>query len=423
MQLDWHKIKNDQFFRNNAILFSGSIAVATINYLFHPILGRIMDVESFGEIQVFLSLLMTFAALQGIFSFLTINIMTNESADTRQERIASTAKAASYLYIVIVLLILLASPWLKIWLSFRSIWPFIGLAMTIMISFAFSYRLAIAQGKNDFRSVSLSQIVLSAGKTVFSILLVIFGMKHYGPVVGLFIANICALLFITRRTSDELKPNGYQCGRIDRRMLKEFRYFLLIVAVNFCIVFLYTFDVIVAKHFFSPQEAGAYSGIAIIGRTVYFATASTTAVLLPNLRLINSRQENLRILVKALLVMLVLGGAITIIFSLEKNLVITLMIGQRYLPYAWLLPKVTLLSFLASVAALLLQYFLALRKYFLIWIVALVVASVIALNFWAHVQLETVVNNFIIGNIVVISFLLLGFWPAMKNRSVAPTHD
>ncbi|MBU0625744.1 oligosaccharide flippase family protein [Patescibacteria group bacterium] len=416
MKLSWRTIKNDQFFRNNAILFSGTMVVAVLNYLFHPILGRLMDVESFGEIQAFLSLLMSSAVLQGIFRFVAVNIMANEPECTRQERIASTMKIALYLYIVVALGILTASPWLKSWLNFRSIWPFIGLAVGLMVSFAYSYRLAISQGKNDFRSMSLGQIIQAAGKTGFSILLVLLGLKHYGPIVGIIIANICALLFITKRTTDELKPYGCRHGRIDRQIIKEIRYFILIALVNFCIVFLYTFDVVIAKHYFDPQEAGMYSGIAIIGRTIFFATASVSAVLLPSIRLANSQRENLRILFKALFVMLILGGLATTVFSLEKDLVVKLMIGQRYLPYAWLLPKVTIISFLASAAALLLQYFLALKKYFLIWVVVVVVALVTILNYLSHAQLETMVNNFIIGNIVVISLLILGFWPVTKTQ-------
>ena len=50
------KIKDSSFLKHNAIFFFGSIAVGALNYAYYPVVGRLMDPSTFGELQVVVSL-------------------------------------------------------------------------------------------------------------------------------------------------------------------------------------------------------------------------------------------------------------------------------------------------------------------------------------------------------------------------------
>jgi O-antigen/teichoic acid export membrane protein len=50
------QLRSSDFLRQNAILFVGSLAVSVLNYAYYPVLGRLLKVEEFGEVQVLISL-------------------------------------------------------------------------------------------------------------------------------------------------------------------------------------------------------------------------------------------------------------------------------------------------------------------------------------------------------------------------------
>ncbi len=62
------RFKNDAFLKNAMIFLTGSGLVAFINYLFHPVLSRVLPVDSFGEVQALLAL---FTELTSVFAAFT----------------------------------------------------------------------------------------------------------------------------------------------------------------------------------------------------------------------------------------------------------------------------------------------------------------------------------------------------------------
>ncbi|MBP6931477.1 MAG: hypothetical protein KBB62_02010, partial [Candidatus Pacebacteria bacterium] len=59
------KLKSDVFFRQYAIYFTGSMVVAFLNYVFHPLLGRLLSPSDFGDIQALISLIAQSAIVFG----------------------------------------------------------------------------------------------------------------------------------------------------------------------------------------------------------------------------------------------------------------------------------------------------------------------------------------------------------------------
>jgi hypothetical protein len=86
-----NKLFQDKFFRHNFIFFCGSILVAFFNYLYHPILSRMMDIGSFGEVQALISLFLLLSMVIGVFRTIVINIVANaQEIKEKQEEIDNT---------------------------------------------------------------------------------------------------------------------------------------------------------------------------------------------------------------------------------------------------------------------------------------------------------------------------------------------
>lgn len=86
------RIKQDKFLQHNAIYFIGTVSVAFLNYLYHPVMGRLMKVADFGEVQAFLSFLLIFGVFTGFFKNVITTIVANLKNDQDRELVAMLQK-------------------------------------------------------------------------------------------------------------------------------------------------------------------------------------------------------------------------------------------------------------------------------------------------------------------------------------------
>ncbi|MEA3449358.1 MAG: oligosaccharide flippase family protein [Patescibacteria group bacterium] len=410
------KILQDNFFRNNIVFFVGSMIVAVLNYLYHPILGRMMAVDDFGEVQTLISLFTQLAIVAGIFSVTIVNIASNMKDETERSEIISELRNIS-IYITggLFFLIVIFSRELESFLNFKSFYPFISLGVLLLLSTLIVFRQAYLQGNKRFKTVSLAQIIASGGKLFFGILFVYLGWKSFGAITALIIAQVFTLWFAFVKTKKDLKLKLGVKINLNEQVKKELKFGLLVFFATSCITFFYTADVVIIKHYFSPDKAGLYSGIATVARIIFFIAGPTAAVLLPSIKLKNGYKNNEKMLKKALLFVSAAGLGVLLIFSLFYDMVIQLLIGSKYLELAPILPKLSILLFAVSVTNVIFYYFLALRRYFLIPISIISVFFTIILTYFRHGDFMTIINNFLFG--IVIIYVLIIIFYAKTNLS------
>lgn len=401
------RVLRDEFVKNNIVLFIGSVTVAFLNYLYHPVLGRIMNVADFGEVQVIISLSMLTGVLGGVVKNVIVNITANkEDGDNQEEVILMLGKLSIYFVLLFSFLVVVFSNFFRQELNFHSYWPFIALALIISLSMAFNVRQAVLQGLNKFLEISISGAIVSLGRLGFAVLFVYIGWTSFGAIFGLLLAQILAFYYVYLKTRQHLILNAGKHIKIDSRIKKELWYGLSILISSFAVTFLYTFDVVLVKYFFTAEEAGLYSGIATIGRIIFFLTASISIVLLSAVKFDNTKKTNLKILAKGLILTIGLGGVALLTFYLFYDTVVGLLIGSKYLLFSKYLFKLGILSFLASIINLIFVYFFALRNKQIIFPSLLAPLFVLILTVFNHETIMSVINNFIFGGVFVLIALL-----------------
>ncbi|MBU4216800.1 oligosaccharide flippase family protein [Candidatus Parcubacteria bacterium] len=401
------RVLRDEFVKNNIVLFVGSVMVAFLNYLYHPVLGRMMNVADFGEVQVIISLFMLTGVLGGVIKNVIVNITANkEEGDNQEEVVLMLGKLSLYAVLLFSFLMIVFSGHLRRELNFHSDWPFIALAVIVSWSMAFNVRLAVLQGLNKFLEISVSGAIVSLGRLIFAVIFVYIGWSSFGAIFGLLLAQVLAFYYVFLKTRQQLKLNAGKHIQIDGRIKKELWYGLSILISSFAVTFLYTFDVVLVKYFFSANEAGLYSGIATVGRIIFFLTASISMVLLSAVKIDKSKKDNLKTLSKGLLLTIGLGGATLLTFYLFYDMVVGLLIGSKYLLFSKYLFKLGILSFLASIVNLIFVYFFALRNKQIIFPSLLAPLFVLILTLFNHDTIMSVINNFIFGGVFVLTALL-----------------
>lgn len=408
------KLWDNAFIKHNIIFFLGSMSVAVLNYLYHPVLGRLMSIEDFGEVQVLISLALQLGIPIGVFNIIAINIVANQTDRALMERkIQQLFTCALYVVGAACLVFLALIPQLTDTFHFTSAYSFVALVCLAAASLPYAFHRAYLQGVQDFNGVSWSGIVVSGGRLALGALLVVLGFAAFGAIAAIVLSQILAALYTYYRVRVLTRCAGVYRLRFrpliwfDSLLRAELLFGILIFFATGFVTLLYTADVVFIKYYFSPEVTGAYGGIATIARIIFFATGSIAAVLLAMVKLGNSKRENLRLLFLAAILVGGIGGSICLLFTLIPQVVVGTLIGSRYETYATILPRLSLVLLLVSFINLFFFYYLALRRYILIPIA--LIGSFVVIVFMAvnHATPAAIVDNFLWGSIVSLILIVL----------------
>ena len=413
------KIRTDVFFRRYIIYFTGSMIVAVLNYLFYPVLGRMLTPSDFGDVQVFISLITQTGIIFGAFSIVAVNITANvENIHERNAILAELQKICFYVVGALAVILLLFFSKLNTFLQLDTVYPIIGVLALLFLSASSTFRSAYLQGQGRFIGLSVSGIISSAGRLVFAVLLILLGIGSLGAIGGIIAAQIAAVCFLWNLTRNSLNLSTRTNVHVLEKgsIKKELLYGILVLFASGLVTFMYTSDVLIIKHLFDPHDAGLYSGISAIAKIIFFVTAPTIAVLLPAVKLKNSIKENSLALLKSLGLTFCLGGAVLLVFYLFSDITIKVLLGEQYLSLAHILPKVGVVMFLASLLNVFVYYFLALRKFILIVISLVGVLCTAFLLLMSHDSIDSVLNSLIWSLFIILGLFLIFYVKNYFNR-------
>lgn len=400
------------FIRHNLIYFVGASIVSALNYLYYPILSRLLRPSDFGEVQALVSLFTQAAIFFSVLGMVTVNIVTNAEDDKkRNDLIFELEKLAFYISFAGLLLTVVFAVPLQHFLNFESSIPIIVTYFALLIGVPITFRGSFLRGQKDFMSVSISNILASFAKLVFSAALVYLGFRTVGAIGGLVVAQIITLIYTGIRAK-QLGLGGFLKSKPtfpDVRLLApELKYGLLVLAVSLSTTVTFSIDVIAVKHYFAPHTAGLYAGISTVARIIFYLAGPVVVVMLSFVKIKNSARDNFRILLASLAISMTLGGTALVTFFLIPTQVVKLLIGQQYSQYASLLPSLSLVMMLLSLNSLIYSYFLALRRYAVGFLAPTgIILTILLLNFH-HGSLPNIIEALLLSSSVML--LLVPAW-------------
>jgi O-antigen/teichoic acid export membrane protein len=385
----------------------GSVAVGALNYLYYPILGRLMGPSTFGEIQVLISLFLQFTIFLNVLSLITVAITVNYKSKTEAHRMVfELEKFAAYITLGLLALSIVGGEFLRQQLRFESMMPFVALALAMLVSVPLTFRSAFARGQKKFGIASVSQLIASAVKVIFSVGFVILGFGVTGAIFGIVIAQFIAFLYAARwaarvgfaRPAD----TSYKTLPNIRLITPELRYASTAFIGLLTITLFVSIDIIVVKYYFDAYTAGLYAGIATVGRIVYFIAVPISQVLMPLVKLGQPKKQNTHLLLKSLALTVVSCGSVLFVGILWPEFIVRLLMGVDYITYASLLAPLMAAIFIISILNLVFMYFLALRQKTITLVGIIGMVATIGLMLFAHDTLQTIVYNLLLGSILTL---------------------
>lgn len=416
-----HRVRSSTFIRHNTTYFVGSLLIGFLNYLYYPVIGRIMEPAAFGEVQALVSFFLQIGIFLTVLGLLSINIIANtEDIRQRNRVIVELEKLALFISLIMLGATLLLGPVLMEYFQFGSGWPFGMLALAVVVTVPFTFRSAYLRGKQQFGHNSIASIIGAGSKLVFSAGLVVLGLRTIGAIAGIVLAQLLAFAYAARYArkygfNEHLRDKLFKMP--DLEVLRpELTYALLVLAGSLSITVMYSVDIVIVKHYFDAHTAGLYAGIATVARIVFFLTASIAQVLMPSVRVRRPWRDNRDTLLKSLVLLIAIGGTALAVFWAAPGFIIGTLMGQEYTEFAGLLPRLAAAVFVISVLNLFMVYSVALRRYAAGIIIVSGAAITVVWMQLSHQSLQAVVDSLLYGSLTLL--MLFVSWTAWNHRKL-----
>lgn len=384
----------------------GSNLANIINYLYHPVMARLLGVASYGELASLISLLGLLSMLPASMGLVAARLVAQTDSSARFDLIQKLNRIIGRISLVVCFLILIASPIISSFLKLTSIWSVIIVAALFWIFLRLMLTRSILQGLLKFKEMVFSLVLENGLKLIFGIGLVILGFSLNGALFGFAAASFLTWLTFQRRNRSNV-DNG-----LSKVKLGIFLKSLIPVLVqSISITALYSSDLLLVKHFFNSAEAGGYSALSVLSRIIFFGTSPVVAVMFPYISGRNQTKVNVKkIFLVSLALVAIIDFLVLMIFYTIPSQVINLSYGQSFLFLSQhLFLFGTFISFLA-IANLLSVFFIATQNNKMTYLPLLASLAQIGGIYQFHSTLTEVLNvSLICTAVLTIILLVFGF--------------
>jgi len=274
------------------------------------------------------------------------------------------------------------------------------MALLIFPSFLAPVSRGILQGMKKFNSLGVNMVIEAFVKLVAALILVYFGFRVYGAVVGTLIGAIIGIILsflplkrivLTKREKSKI-PNVLS-------------YSSSIFYAMIAIMFIQSIDIILAKRFFSPILAGQYAAANLVGKMIFLGTISIAKVLLPiSSEKYENGENSFRAFIKSFFVITLLCTGAVIVIFIFRNLIINIIFSSEYLRVGSILLPLCAAFGLISLSNLVLIYGVSINKTVKAWQLIIFCAIQIGLLYFFSQSLE----SFSLAMLSTSAILLLG---------------
>jgi O-antigen/teichoic acid export membrane protein len=397
----------DDMARDGLIMVVFGLLAGFFNYLYQISMGVMLTPADFGT-------------LFSLFSLFMIVWWLSQALQTPMTKFVSTFKAqgtlgkASYLWnrslrgtLIIGLAVFvvsaafspLVSKLLRIDNSLYAVLLFSG----FILAFAVPVNNGTLRGLQRFAPSGFSNTLLAFVRFSLAVLLVSLGLGIYGGLLPIVLAY-CAALLVSTYFLRGLARVSHEPVKLSS--LRSYTGLSLIAMV--CFAMLTNVDVVLAKHYLDSDTAGIYSAVSVLGRVALFAPAGIAVAMFPKAsEFFETGRAHGRLLQKAMLYVLLIGGAVVAAYVIFPNFVIDFLLRGKYDIAAIDLVKYAIAMLFFAVSFLLINYLLALNRTKKVAYCLLAVAAFqVSLMVVSHSGIHQLVNIMLVSSCLCLLLIL-----------------
>src|SRR3989344_1204492 len=264
-------------------IFAGSVVANVFNLFFTIFMIRNLNEQQFGILTSTVSLISLIAIPAGsiipTIVSISVSYFAKEDYGSVKSLFLKIIKPLLFIsFVVLLCFIILANTigdFFKI--ADRSIIVTIG----VIVAFAYIGVVisGLLQARLAFKLISFSHIASTTSKLTIGIILVFLGFNVKGAIWAVFISGLIPSIlgFIYLKFVFISKEN--RTSKINFKSLLSYGIPSSLATLG--MTSLISTDILLVKHFFDPLQAGLYAGLSVVGKVIFFFTASIGSVMFP----------------------------------------------------------------------------------------------------------------------------------------------
>ncbi len=376
-----------------------------------------LGVEAFGEVSALFSLLLIVSVPAAALTMLMTReaaFQQTKGADAVRALFLHLRKHVTLASIIFWILFLCAVPWLTSFLQIAYM-PLFIFSLLIPVTLASSLQSGTLQGLQEFFLLSKQNILSTLVKLGVSLVLVYEGYSVIGVMLGLVLASIASWGYGYFRTRQMFAPGEIVANPSVVRSLRSL--FTIILSTTLLLALLSNIDVILAKHFLSPSDAGQYGALSTLGKILIYGIGAFITVLLPMVSAAHAKdtsgdnfgKEGAKILMLTLVVIAVASIVFFILFTFFGAPIVSLLFGGRYASVAPYLGTFSIAMGAISLSTAFVNYFIAIEnKSFIAFLLLGIVSEVLLLAF-KHSSIESMTGMLVLSSIFLLLCMIFNY--------------
>ncbi|MBE9528642.1 MAG: oligosaccharide flippase family protein [Proteobacteria bacterium] len=408
--------------RSGSILFATTMVANVSNYFFQFFMSRHLALDQFGAMNAVFSMLSILAVPTTTIMLVVAKysaLFRSESSDDKLSALYRNALVrVAIVGLIFPVLIIFFNGTIQEYLKIESRVPIVIVGITLFWVLILTVNLGMLQGLQRFLSFGLSIGFSGLLKLLFGVLFVVVGFGLNGAVASVGVATIiifCVTFYLLRSFFAKNE------GGAERHTVSILSYGVPVLLATLAFTILTNVDLLMVKHLFTPEEAGLYSAVSVLGKTVLYLPAALVLALFPMVAEAHSlSQDTFKLLKKGLLYTVGISLAGVLLFVIWPGPVMTLLFGAKFVVAAPMLKYYGLSMGLMALVSIIMSFNLARHKSGFIYSLGAGCVSMVVLINLFHGSLQTVIFAIIVNNLLILAFNL---WLVYREKRFAYLHS
>ncbi len=409
------KLQTDDLARQGVFLVSCGLLAGLLNYLYQLAMGFLLPQAEYGTLFSLLSFSM-------IVGMLTQTFQNATSRFTSTSRVHGSFGETKSLWLfflrrtlvlglALFLVLVLISPIMSKFLKIEDRWCFIVLSLSLVLSFSLPVNQGLLQGLQRFLPLGICQVLMPLIKVCLGVLFVYIGLGVNGALLPLFISSAIVFGVSLFFVKDVAKVNA---EKAEVAGIGSYTGLTLVAIFSFGI--LTNIDIILAKHYLSPEVAGDYSAMSVLGRmALYIPMGIGTAMFPKTSELFDAGADSHRVIRKALFYTLALAGLVLVAYCFLYEFAIHFAFRDKYSFLLSDLVKYGLSMLFFTLSFLLMNYFLSVKYTRIAYVFATSCIFLVALVACFHSSISQLVDIMLVCGAVTL-VLMIPFYVRDSRR-------
>ncbi|MBP7740588.1 glycosyltransferase [Candidatus Woesebacteria bacterium] len=342
----------------SGILIVSSLFGNILNYLYNAYLGRSLDLNDFGTISLIGSFLylssVPFSAVGRSVTHRTAYLFGKYKFSVKDfwEHLRKHSFKVS---MVVALIWLALTPLLKNYFHTDDIIPFVIFTPVWMIGILASIDGGFLGGNLRFKAIAFLSLAEAFAKLFFSILFVVLGVHEYvyaAVPLSMFVAFLLQWLIVKNIKTQKIPKED-----LSKALRFPKRFFATSILTTLTSISYLSLDLLLAKHYLSPQEAGSYSYLTLAGKMVFFMGGLVSQFLTPMVsRDLGAGKKDNRLFIKILSIVAGINLLTFTVFGILGKFTVPLLWGEKAAGISEYLPIYTFAMVCYSLSSLIISY-------------------------------------------------------------------